>query len=71
MHSTNYEELLPQAILFNLKEIDELSLIRVPMIKKLINNGKLEFVKIGNKIHITRPELIRFLEANTVAPKAD
>ena len=71
MSLTNYENLLPQAILFNLKEIDELSIIKVPMIKKLILNRKLEVVKIGNKIHITRPELIRFLEANTIAPIAD
>ncbi|MDX4013166.1 hypothetical protein Q6A86_09240 [Aliarcobacter skirrowii] len=35
------------------------------MAKKLVYNGYLEVVKIGKKIHISREELIRYLEENT------
>ena len=35
------------------------------MAKKLVYNGYLEVVKIGNKIHISREELINYLESNT------
>lgn len=36
------------------------------MAKKLIYNNELEIVKIGSKIHISRLELIRYLETNTI-----
>ncbi len=42
-------------MLFNLKEIEQ--------------NGFLEVVKIGKKIHISREELIRYLESNTYPAK--
>ncbi len=64
--TTNYQDLLPQGIIFNLKQIEEFSILKVSMAKKLILLGQLESVKIGNKIHISRTELIRFLEENTV-----
>ncbi|RLA81376.1 MAG: DNA-binding protein [Epsilonproteobacteria bacterium] len=63
--TTNYKDLLPKGILFNLKEVEELSILKVAMAKKLIGDGKLETVKIGNKLHISRLELLRFLEENT------
>ena len=63
---TNYQDLLPKGILFNLKQIEDFSILKVSMAKKLILLGQLESVKIGNKIHISRTELIRFLEENTV-----
>lgn len=62
----NYSEMLPKAILFNLKEIEDMGLIKVNMAKKLIANRELEIVKIGSKIHISRQELIRYMEANTI-----
>lgn len=62
----NYSEMLPKAILFNLKEIEEMGLIKVNMAKKMIANRKLQIVKIGSKIHISRQELIRYMEANTI-----
>lgn len=65
-NATNYQDLLPQGIIFNLKQIEDFSILKVSMAKKLIQNGELESVKIGNKIHISRTELIRFLEENTV-----
>jgi hypothetical protein len=63
---TDYNALLPQRILFNLKEVEELGIIKVDMAKKLINNRELEIVKIGNKIHISRMELVRYLDENTL-----
>ncbi len=66
MATTNYQDVLPKGILFNLKQVEELSILKVSMAKKLILLGQLESVKIGNKIHISRTELIRFLEENTV-----
>ena len=61
----NYDLLLPPKVLFNLKEIEEIGLIKTDMAKKLVYNGYLEVVKIGNKIHISREELINYLESNT------
>jgi hypothetical protein len=61
----NYDLLLPQKILFNLKEVEDIGIIKTNMAKKLIYNGFLEIVKIGNKIHISREELIRYLKSNT------
>ena len=63
---TDYNTLLPQRILFNLKELEELGAIKIDMAKKLIANRELEIVKIGNKIHISRTELIRYLDENTL-----
>ncbi|WP_418178998.1 DNA-binding protein [Aliarcobacter lanthieri] len=63
--SVDYNLSLPNKILFNLKEIEDLGVIKVDMAKKLVYNGYLEVVKIGKKIHISREELIRYLEENT------
>lgn len=67
--TTNYNDLIPQGVLFNLREIEDMKLIKMDMAKKLIFNGELETVKIGAKQHIARTELIRYLEANTI-PKS-
>ena len=61
-----YDKLLNQGVLFNLKEIEEMKILKVDMAKKLIYNDELEVEKIGKKIHISRTELIRFLVANTI-----
>ena len=61
-----YDMLIPQGVIFNLKEIEEMKILKVDMAKKLIYNDELEIVKIGKKIHISRTELIRFLVANTI-----
>ena len=63
--STDYNLIIPNKILFNLKEIEEIGLIKTDMAKKLVYNGYLEVIKIGNKIHISREELIKYLELNT------
>ena len=58
--------IIPQGVIFNLKEIEDMKIIKSDMAKKLIYNNELEVVKIGKKIHISRTELIRFLIANTI-----
>ncbi|MFW2351890.1 DNA-binding protein [Aliarcobacter butzleri] len=63
--STDYNLIIPNKILFNLKEIEEIGLIKTDMAKKLVYNGYLEVVKIGNKLHVSREELINYLESNT------
>ena len=65
METTNYTDLLPKGILFNLKEVEDLSILKIPIAKKLIGAGELESVKIGNKLHLSRTEIIRYLEKNT------
>ncbi len=63
---TNYDELIPKGVIFNLKEIEEMNIIKIDMAKKLISKNEIEVVKIGSKLHISRSELIRYLEANTI-----
>lgn len=65
--NTNFEELIPQKVLFSIKEIAELGIIKSDMCKKLIYNRKLESVKLGTKNFITRTELIRYLKSRTVS----
>jgi hypothetical protein len=61
-----YDLLVPQGVIFNLKEIEEMKILKTDMAKKLIYNNELEVVKIGKKIHISRTELLRFLIDNTI-----
>jgi hypothetical protein len=65
--NTNFEELIPKKVLFSIKEIAELGIIKSDMCKKLIYNRKLESVKLGTKNFITRTELIRYLKSRTVS----
>ena len=64
--TTNYDNLIPKGVLFNLQQVEEMQIIRKNMAKKLIYNKELEVVKIGSKLHVSRTELIRFLEDNTI-----
>ena len=41
--------------------------MKVSMTKKLIYKNEIEAVRIASKLHISRAELIRYLEANTFA----
>ncbi len=61
-----YDLLVPQRVIFNLKEIEEMKILKTDMAKKLIYNNEIEIVKIGKKLHISRTELIRFLIDNTI-----
>lgn len=62
---TNFEELLPQGILFSIKDIDAINLIKSDMLKKIIYNREIEVVKIGKKNFISRSALIDYLTKNT------
>lgn len=64
--NTNYDTLIPKGVLFNLQQVEDMQIIKKNMAKKLIYNKELEVVKIGSKLHISRSELIRFLEDNTI-----
>lgn len=66
MH-TNFEDLIPQKVLFSIKEIAELGIIKSDMCKKLIYNREIEIVKLGSKNFISRTELIRYLQTNTIS----
>ena len=63
---TNFEELIPQAVLFSIKEINDMGIIKSDMTKKLIYKQAIEVVKIGNKNFISRTALIAFLKQNTI-----
>lgn len=65
---TDFDELLPKGILFSIKEINDMGLIKSDMLKKLIHNRAIEVVKIGTKNFISRTALIAFLEDNTIKP---
>ena len=62
----NYDSLLPKGILFSIKDIEDMNLIKSDMLKKLIYNREIEVVKIGSKNFISRQVLILFLESNTL-----
>ena len=65
---TDFEKLIPQGVLFSIKQINDMNLIKSDMLKKLIYQRAIEVVKIGTKNFISRMALIAFLEANTIAP---
>jgi excisionase family DNA binding protein len=62
----NYENLIPKRVLFNLREIENLGLIKVSTIKKILSKRGISAIRVGNKLHISRTELIKYLDANTV-----
>lgn len=66
---TDFEELVPYGVMFNLREIEKMKIIKVSMAKKLIMKGKLEAIKIGSKIHVSRHCLIKYLEDNSINSK--
>jgi len=64
--TTDFEQLIPQGVLFSIKQISDMNLIKSDMLKKLIYQRAIEVVKIGNKNFISRTALIAFLEENTI-----
>lgn len=62
----NYDSLLPKGLLFSIKDIEDMNLIKSDMLKKLIYNREIEVVKIGTKNFISRQVLILLLESNTL-----
>lgn len=70
MKITDYYTLIPAGILFSIKEIDEMNLIKSDMLKKLIYNREIEVVKLGKKNFISKTALVAYLEANTIPAEA-
>ena len=66
MKTTDYNLLIPNQILFSIKEINEMNLIKSDMLKKLIYRGEIEVVKIGKKNFLSKVALVAYLESNTV-----
>ena len=62
---TNFEELLPQGILFSIREINDMGLIKSDLLKKLIYSQKIEVTKLNSKNFISRSALIDYLTTNT------
>ena len=58
---TDYDKLIPEGIVFSIRQISTMGIISESMCKKLI-----ETLKIGSKNYITRQTLIEYLEANTI-----
>lgn len=64
--TTNYNELIPSGILFSIKEINDMKLIKSDLLRKLIYTNKIETVKLNSKNFISRTALISYLEAQTI-----
>ena len=63
---TNFEKLLPDGILFSIKQINDMGLIRSDLLKKLIYTHKIEVTKLNSKNFISRSALVSYLQANTI-----
>ena len=66
MGAINFQALIPKGILFSIKEIDTMGLIKDDMLRKLIYNRGITVVKIGSKNFIARDTLIAYLESHTI-----
>lgn len=62
---TNFEKLIPEGILFSIREINDMGLIKSDLLKKLIYSRKIEVTKLASKNYISRTALITYLEENT------
>ena len=63
---TDFGKLLPEGILFSIKQINDMGLIRSDLLKKLIYTHKIEVTKLNSKNFIKRTALIFYLQANTI-----
>jgi hypothetical protein len=64
---TNFDLLIPKGILFSIREIEEMRIIKSDLLKKLIYKQKIEVTKLASKNFISRSSLIGYLESNTIA----
>jgi hypothetical protein len=63
---TDYNKLIPEGIIFSIKAIDEMGLIKSDLLKKLIYSRRIEVTKLASKNFISRAALIAYLEENTI-----
>ena len=71
MKLINFEELIPSGVLFSIKDINNMGIIKSDMLRKLIYNRAITVVKLGTKNFIARDTLISYLEDNTIPASAD
>ena len=64
---TNFNELLPDGILFSIKQINDYQIIKSDLLKKLIYSQKIEVTKLNSKNFVSRVALVKYLEDNTIA----
>lgn len=62
---TDFEKLLPEGILFSIKQINDMGLIGSDLLKKLIYTHKIEVTKLNSKNFISRSALVDYLTKNT------
>jgi hypothetical protein len=63
---TDFDKLLPDGILFSIKQINDMGIIKSDLLKKLIYAHKIEVTKLNSKNFISRSALISYLQANTI-----
>lgn len=56
-----YDDLIPNWVHFSISELDELRIIKKDMAKKLLVSGVMKPKRIGNKLHVSRKELLKYL----------
>ena len=57
----DFETLLPEGLLFSIKDIDSMGLIKKDMLRKIILHQEITVVKLGCKNFIDRQTLINYL----------
>lgn len=62
---TNFNILIPEGILFSIKQINDMGIIKSDLLKKLIYSHKIEVTKLNSKNFISRDSLVNYLESNT------
>lgn len=63
---TDFQTLVPEKPIQSFKEIADSGLITQGMLFKLYRTGQIEIIKIGNRNNVSRDELIRYFEENTI-----
>lgn len=63
---TNFQTLVPKKPIQSFKEISDSGLITQGLLYKLYRTGQIEIIKLGNRNNVSRDELIRYLEENTI-----
>ena len=57
----DFEILLPEGLLFSIKDIDSMGLIKKDMLRKIILHQEITVIKLGCKNFIDRQTLINYL----------
>lgn len=63
---TDFNKIVSEKPIQTFKEIAESGLISQGLLFKLYRAGEIEVIKLGNRNNVSRLELIRYLEDNTI-----